>query len=217
MAGVFITFEGPEGSGKSTQIRLLAERLLASGLEVVETREPGGTPAGEAIRSLLQHDAVGEGLCATAETLLFEASRAQLVHAVIRPALARGAVVLCDRFADSTTAYQGYGRGFDPDALLALHAFAVDTCWPACTVLLELSPSVGLARIASRGGGSSAPDRMEREALAFHERVAEGYRSLVAREPSRFRVVDASGTIKDVQAGVWEAVRGCISGRDCAG
>ena len=125
MGGFFITFEGPEGCGKSTLVARLEKTLCSRGHTVVTTREPGGTPAGEAIRGILQHDTAGADICAEAETLLFESSRAQLVKRVIRPALDRGDIVLCDRFADSTTAYQGYGRGFDIESLLALHSFAL--------------------------------------------------------------------------------------------
>lgn len=203
MKGLFITLEGPEGSGKSTQIRLLAQRLQAVGHEVVLTREPGGTPAGEVIRHLLQHNAAGENLCAAAETLLFSASRAQLVHEVIVPALERGAAVLCDRFADSTTAYQGYGRGFDPEELTHLHRFALGDHWPDVTLLLDVPTEVGLARIHARADhAEEGLDRMEREAQAFHVRVAQGFRLLAARYPERFRTVDASGPPEDVHAAI---------------
>ncbi|MFU8781086.1 MAG: dTMP kinase [Kiritimatiellia bacterium] len=201
MKGVFVTFEGPEGGGKSTQIRLLAARLEVLGHEVVLAREPGGTAAGEVIRNLLQHDTAGEHLCAAAETLLFSASRAQLVHEVIVPALARGATVLCDRFADSTTAYQGYGRGFDPDELAHLHAFALGNHWPDVTLLLDVPAAVGLKRIHARaGGGNAGLDRMEREAQEFHLRVAEGFRLLAARYGDRFRILDATETPEQVHA-----------------
>ncbi len=208
MKGVFITFEGPEGGGKSTQIRLLAEVLQSHGREVILTREPGGTPAGEMIRNLLQHDAAGENLCAAAETLLFSASRAQLVQEVIVPALARGAIVLCDRFADSTTAYQGYGRGFDPDDLARLHAFALGHHWPDVTLLLDLPVEVGFARIQARKeDGSITLDRMEREARDFHVRVAEGFRLLAARYPDRFRVLDATRPAEQVHADVLHVLK----------
>lgn len=204
MKGLFITFEGPEGGGKSTQIRLLAKSLASLGREVIMAREPGGTAAGEVIRSLLQHDAAGENLCAAAETLLFSASRAQLVHEVIAPALQRGAVVLCDRFADSTTAYQGYGRGFDPEELAHLHAFALGAHWPDVTLLLDLPVETGLARIRARAGEAAVAclDRMEREAEAFHVRVAEGFRALAVRYPERFRVLDANRSPEEVHAAI---------------
>jgi len=203
MKGVFITFEGPEGGGKSTQIRLLADALQSHGREVVLAREPGGTAAGEVIRNLLQHDAAGENLCAAAETLLFSASRAQLVHEVIVPALARGAVVLCDRFADSTTAYQGYGRGFDPEALAQLHAFALGNHWPDVTLLLDLPVELGFARIQTRQGRAEKTlDRMERETQEFHARVAEGFRLLAERYPDRFRMLDATRRPDQVHADI---------------
>ncbi len=208
MKGVFITFEGPEGGGKSTQIQLLAKVLQAHGQEVVLAREPGGTPAGEVIRNLLQHDVAGERLCAASETLLFSASRAQLVHEVIRPALKRGATVLCDRFADSTTAYQGYGRGFDPEELAHLHTFTLGQYWPDVTLLLDIPVEIGFARIQSRqGAAEKALDRMEREAQDFHMRVADGFRSLAARYAERFRVVDATQSADVVHAAIVSALQ----------
>lgn len=211
MKGVFITFEGAEGCGKTTQITLLAGRLRAAGLDIVTTREPGGTPAGEAIRGILQHDTAGSDICAAAETLLFEASRAQLVHRVIRPALERGAVVLCDRFADSTTAYQGYGRGFDIEMLLQLHAFALDGTWPTLTILLDCSTEEGFRRLHARNAGQgTSPDRMERESRDFHYRVSEGFRRMACRWPERFRRVDAAGSPEAVQALVWEQVKAVL-------
>lgn len=208
MQGFFITFEGPEGCGKSTQIAMLAERLRASGRggEVVTTREPGGTPAGEAIRGILQHDTAGSDICAAAETLLFEASRAQLVHRVIRPALERGAIVLCDRFADSTTAYQGYGRGFDIEELLQLHAFALGGTWPDITLLLDLDAEHGFRRLKARNGGAAGLDRMERESPEFHQRVVAGFREMASRWPVRFRRIDATGSVAAVHEAVWAVV-----------
>ncbi len=208
MNGVFITFEGAEGCGKTTQLGKLAERLRADGRDVVTTREPGGTPAGEAIRGILQHDTAGSDICAAAETLLFEASRAQLVQRVIRPALDRGAVVLCDRFADSTTAYQGYGRGFDIEDLLALHDFALGGTWPVLTILLDVSVEEGFRRLRARNAGQGTTlDRMERESQDFHRRVAEGFRDMARRWPQRFRLVDASGAPDAVHAVIWDLAR----------
>lgn len=208
MQGLFITFEGPEGCGKTTQIAMLAARLREAGHDVVTTREPGGTPAGEAIRGILQHDTAGSDICAAAETLLFEASRAQLVQRVIRPALERGAIVLCDRFADSTTAYQGYGRGFDVDALMKLHAFALDGTWPDMTILLDLAVEEGFRRIHARSAqqGGEGLDRMERESLDFHSRVTEGFRDMAQRWPERFRRLDASAPIGDIHEAVWTLI-----------
>jgi dTMP kinase len=200
--GVFITFEGPEGGGKSTQMRRLAERLRARGCEVVCVREPGGTPIGEAIRGLLQHDEAGEPPVAECEVFLFLASRAHLARTVIRPAMERGACVLCDRYADSTLAYQGYGRGFPVETLRALNAFAIGDCVPDLTLLLDLEIGQGFARLAARHGADAAagPDRMEREAAAFHHRVREGFLELARAEPQRWRVISAAGREDDVAA-----------------
>ncbi len=212
MNGLFITFEGPEGAGKTTQIGLLAERLRGMGREVVTTREPGGTPAGESIRHLIQHDAAGEDLCPEAETLLFEASRAQLVQRVIRPSLDRGAIVLCDRFADSTTVYQGYGRGFDVDVLMGLHQFAVAGIWPVLTLLLDLDVEEGFRRIRQRhAGAGQGLDRMERESMLFHTRVTEGFRDLARRWPERFRRIEAAAPVVAVHEAVWSQVREVLS------
>jgi len=211
MAGLFITFEGPEGSGKSTQIARLAARLEGEGHDVVTTREPGGTPTGEAIRGILQHDAAGEPICAEAETLLFEASRAQLVRHVIRPALNRGSVVICDRFADSTTAYQGYGRGFDIEAILRLHAFALAGTEPDLTLLIDVDVDEGFRRLQTRHAGTSRGlDRMERESLDFHSRVYAGYHALARRWPRRFRVVDGAPAPELVHGVVWALVKKAI-------
>lgn len=185
MKGRFITFEGGEGCGKSTHIALLAERLRQSGIEVVLTREPGGTPLCEEIRNMLQHDSCGESPCPEAETLLFCASRAQLIDKVIRPALERGAWVLSDRFADSTIAYQGYGRGFPLPTLRAILAFATGGLSPDATFLLEVSPEVEADRLAKRYSEGQAIDRFEREASAFHKRVRQGFLEIAKSEPER--------------------------------
>lgn len=207
MKGVFISFEGPEGGGKSTQVRWLADALQAAGREVVLTREPGGTAAGEVIRNLLQHDAAGENLCAVAETLLFSASRAQLVQEVIAPALQRGAIVLCDRFADSTTAYQGYGRGLDPGQLAHIHEFTLGGYWPDVTILLDVPQGVGMQRIRERAQQEAIElDRMEREAESFHARVSEGFHVLVKQYPARFCVIDATVSKETVRDHVFRAL-----------
>jgi dTMP kinase len=167
--GQFITFEGPEGGGKSTHIKRLAARLKALGHEVLLTREPGGTPTGEAIRGILQHDHTGEAICPEAELLLFEASRAQLVRTVILPALQKGVWVLCDRFADSTTAYQGYGRGFDLETILMLNQHAMGDCVPALTLLMDIEVQVGRERLAQRNLAQSGrpPNSMSVYGPAF--------------------------------------------------
>jgi dTMP kinase len=205
--GSFITFEGPEGSGKTTQAARLADRLRAEGLTVLQTREPGGTRTGEAIRNILQHDAAGEPLCAQAEVLLFAASRAQLVQHVILPALERGTWVISDRFADSTTAYQGYGRGFGPETMLAINAFAVGVAQPDMTLLLDLEIETGMRRMEERNAaGNRGRDRIEREDLAFHRRVRDGYLELAARWPERFRVINSTPHPDEVHELIWQTV-----------
>ncbi len=203
--GCFITFEGPEGSGKSTQARRLVARLQADGVQVRSTREPGGTATGELIRDILQHGRSGETLCAEAELLLFCASRAQLVDRVIRPALARAEWVVCDRFYDSTTAYQAYGCGLDVPVVEAIHGFTVGTTMPDRTFLLDLPVAESLRRMQSRNAAQAiAPDRFERETAAFHQKVHDGYRTLARRYPRRFRVVDATRPETEVADQIWK-------------
>lgn len=192
---IFVTFEGIEGSGKSTQLGHLAAHLRATGHDVVETREPGGTPAGLALRRLLLGpEAVP--LEPLAELHLYCADRAQHVAAVIRPALAAGRIVLCDRFSDSTIAYQGYGRGLDLDTVVDLDAHARDGLSPALTFLLDLPVDEGLARARARRAGG---DRFEDAPVAFHQRIREGFRVLAAAEPERFHVVDATAPVEHVR------------------
>ena len=192
--GLLITGEGPEGSGKSTLLAALAERLAALGRTPVLVREPGGTAVGERIRSVLLDTALPE-MCPESELLLLEASRAQLVREVIRPALAAGRIVLCDRYADASVAYQAGGRGLSRADVERLNAFAVGDAVPDLTLLLLLPAAEGLRRVAARAGGT---DRLERERLAFHERVVAAYRELAAREPERIRVLDATRPPADV-------------------
>jgi len=187
--GLFLTFEGSEGCGKSTQIRLLAERLRRKGEDPLVLREPGGTPAGEAIRHLLQHAPEGERLVPEAELLLFAASRAQLVRDVILPALASGRIVLCDRFLDSTTVYQGVGRRISPEATAQVNSFAAGSRLPDLTFLLDLDRETALSRMERRG---AVCDRIERETEDFFEAVRRGYLEVAQREPARFRILDAS-------------------------
>lgn len=190
MHGYFISFEGGEGCGKSTQIQALAANLKARGREVLLTREPGGTPLGEALRNLIQHDADGQAMCPQAELLLFAASRAQLAREVIQPALDAGKIVLCDRYLDSTTVYQGVARALDPAEVATINQFAAGTVRPHCTLLLDLDPETGLQRVKARSAG--ALDRMEREPLEFFRAVRQGYLDLAKSEPERVRVFDAS-------------------------
>lgn len=208
MSGRFITFEGPEGSGKSTQIRLLAEKLESLGIEVAMTREPGGTPVGESIRGILQHDAAGESPLPRAELMLFAASRAQLMGALILPALERGAWVLCDRFIDSTMAYQGFARGMDIDTLDRINDFAIGGRKPDLTVVLDLDVECGFLRLRQRyRDEDGAHDRFEREAIEFHQRVRDGYRRLAKREPGRIHLLDSDRPIEVVASEVWMLVK----------
>lgn len=205
--GRFITFEGGEACGKSTQIQRLADRLHAQGLAVRILREPGGTPLGEKIRHLLKHDPDGRGMAAETELLLMNASRAELVRQVIRPALAAGEVVLCDRFYDSTTAYQAFGRQLRASAVHSVIEFAVGETKPDLTLLLMLPRPEALRRLARRNAETSpAEDRFEAEKEAFFQRVEEGYRALAASEPQRVRPVDAAGDVDSVAAQVWAEV-----------
>lgn len=203
MSGRFIVFEGGEGVGKSTQSRLLAEALRARGLEVVTTREPGGTPGAEAIRALLL-DTQGPGFGARAEALLFAAARADHVETLIRPALASGAWVVCDRYLDSSRAYQGGGSGLDDADILTLHRIGSAGLLPDCTVLLTLDPAEAAARVARRDAGGL--DRIGGRAADYHARVAAAFLRYAAAEPERFAVVAAEGAPDAVHARVMAAV-----------
>lgn len=201
--GRFITLEGPEGAGKSTHLRLLADRLKAQGIFVLTTREPGGTKLGEAIRGILQFDAAGEPPVPASELLLFLASRAQLVETIIRPALENGTWVLSDRFCDSTFAYQGYGRGMDVEKLKVLNAFATTDLMPDRTVLLDISQEESRMRLRDRKGPS---DRFEQERETFHLRLAEGFRALAKENPDRITRIDSSGSQEETAEAIWQAV-----------
>lgn len=201
---LFITFEGIEGCGKTTQIRLLAERLRRNGLELLVTREPGGCPIADAIRSILLHPD-SRALVPRAELLLYAAARAQHVDEVIRPALARGTLVLCDRFIDATVAYQGGGRGLDPALIASLNTLATDGLLPDLTLLLDMPAEEGLQRARQRNTATPEEDRFERESLAFHRRVRDEYLQL-ARQHSRFMVMDAVGAVEVVAARIATAV-----------
>ena len=198
--GRFITFEGGEGAGKSTQAPRLAARLKSQGHEVVITREPGGSPGAEAIRELLLRGAADRWSPVT-ETLLMYAARRDHIERVIGPALARGAWVVCDRFADSTLAYQGYGQGLGREAIAALYALAVGALKPDLTLVLDLPVAEGLARAGGRNGtGAQAEDRYEQMDPAFHERLRQGFHDIVRREPERCILIDAHGDEEAVAA-----------------
>lgn len=211
MSGLFTTFEGGEGSGKTTQFKLLANRIRAPGKEVIETQDPGGTAIGKEIRTLLLHPGTVP-IAAATELLLYEASRAQLVRELIAPALARGTVVLCDRFTDSTLAYQGFGRGIDLNLILRLSRFSTDGLIPDLTVLLDLDPRIGLMRCRQDTGAdvstglSAEPtcwDRIEAEPLDFHQRIREGYLALAREDPERIAVIDAGLGASEIETIVW--------------
>lgn len=201
--GKLVSLEGGEGAGKSTAMQFLADRIAARGVELVRVREPGGTPAGEAIRAVLL-DPQFKGLDANAELLLMFAARAQLVSQVIKPALERGAVVLADRFTDASFAYQGGGRGID-EAFIAELERRVVGIKPDLSLLLDVPVEAGLARVRGRGGEQ---DRIETEASSFFERVRGAYRERAAREPQRWRIIDASQTVEGVQAQLGRALDG---------
>jgi dTMP kinase len=204
---MFITFEGPEGSGKSTQAAILVERLRAAGREVVAVREPGGTPAGEQIRAILLGEGGAVSIDPRSDALLFNASRAQLVADVIRPALARGAVVIADRFADSTLAYQGYGSGLPLEELRALISFATAGLTPDLTLLFDLPVEEGLARKS----GSGRTRFEEGFDVAFHTRVADGFRALAAASPERWHTFDARRPAADLTTAVAAVVEAALA------
>ena len=207
MRGRLITLEGGEGAGKSTLLRGLEAHLRAQGVDLVVTREPGGTDVGEAVRAVVL-DAANNELCAEAELLLMFASRAQLVRQVIEPALAAGRWVLCDRFTDASFAYQGGGRGQPVERIQSLESWAALGLKPDITLLLDLPVSTGRARAAGRGEA----DRIEVEGDSFFERVRDAYRERAAAEPGRFRVLDASATPDDVLGQAIDGVAGLLAG-----
>lgn len=198
--GFFVTLEGPEGAGKTTQLARLEARLRAAGRAVTVTREPGGTPLGARVREVVLDPAVD--IEPLGEFLLYSASRAQLVREVLRPALERGETVLCDRYADSSLAYQGAGRGLGLPLLRQITDEVTGGLSPDLTVLLDLDPALGLERAARRG----QPDRLERADLDFHRRVRQGFLDLARAEPQRFLVLDATRSADDLEAEIWAAV-----------
>ena len=216
MRGKFITFEGIEGCGKTTQIALLADALRSDGHNIVLTREPGGTVIGERIRQVLL-DGAHSAMAPLAELFLYAAARNQHVEEVILPALEAGKTVLCDRYADATTAYQGTARDLDPEILAEVHRIATEGLWPDLTVLLDLPAQEGLTRALERNrkcAESSKEDRFEREALEFHERVRAGYLEIARKDPNRVVVTDATGSVEDLHKRVLSTVNDFLSIHD---
>ncbi len=208
MSGLLITFEGTEASGKSTQLTRLAARLRSLGRVVRTLREPGGTPIGEEIRHTLKHSAVNRAMTAEAELLLLNASRAQLVREVVRPALRAGEIVLCDRYYDSTIAYQGYGRQLDLNVVRQVIELAVGGTRPDLTLLLLVSQAISEQRMRTRQAAAPGPrDRFEEADRDFFARVAEGYERIAAAEPRRVKPVEATGTPEAIEAEIWRAVQ----------
>ncbi|MEI9865696.1 MAG: dTMP kinase [Limisphaerales bacterium] len=208
MKGLFITFEGTEGCGKSTQVKLLTERLTALGHRVRTLREPGGTPIGEEIRHTLKHSHQNHAMTAEAELLLMNASRAQIVREVIRPALAAGEIIVCDRFYDSTTAYQGYGRGLDLEKVKAVVEFAVGETKPDITLLVQVPPEVSAERLRSRQENLPfVRDRIEEADQKFFDRVAQGYGVIAATDTARVKSINGAQPVETVYAAIWELVQ----------
>jgi dTMP kinase len=204
-AGRLISFEGSEGSGKSTQIARLAAHFQKAQRDVITTREPGGTEIGEQIRNIIVHNSRGDEMCAETELLLFAAARAQLVREVIAPALLRGAVVLSDRFLDSSTVYQGIGRNLAADPVNQINRFAVGNVMPDLTVVLDVPETVSLSRLKQRA--SDLPDRMERENVDFYTKVREGYLVLAKSMPERFILVDGTKAEDAIEKKIWSEVQ----------
>ncbi len=214
----FITFEGVEGCGKTTQIRRLAAALAGAGKQVTQTREPGGCPIADKIRAILL-DADNSAMTPSAELLLYAAARAQHISEVIAPALKRGDIVLCDRFTDATLSYQGYGRGLDRETILRLNDMATAGCRPDLTVLIDCPVETGLQRAMARinaksraNSNSTREERFEMESRQFHQRVRDGYLTLAAEEPHRFVVVDGTGSIGEIAAAIASAVTSRLAG-----
>ena len=202
--GRLISFEGAEGSGKTTQINRLLARLEKEKYDTLVTREPGGTEIGEEIRHLIIHNSKSNVLCAEAELLLFAASRAQLVRELIMPALNEGRIVICDRYLDSTTVYQGVARRLSPDPVNQINQFAVGSVMPDLTIVLDVPPEVSMQRIRKRH--SDLPDRMEKENIEFYRNVREGYLLLARSLPDRFFVADGTQPAAVIEKLIWKAV-----------
>ncbi|GAB6086060.1 dTMP kinase [Alkaliphilus crotonatoxidans] len=206
MSGLFITIEGTDGAGKTTQIILLKEFLEKQGLRVLVTREPGGTLIGEKIRDIVLDQRHAE-MSHTTEALLYAASRGQLVKQVIQPALNRGEIVICDRYIDSSLVYQGWGRGLGYDAVADINRFATQGLEPDITLLLEISPEISLGRIKSRGQG----DRLEQEKIQFHQSVYNAYLELAERFPARIKRIDGERNVIDIQAEIQNIITSLLS------
>ena len=210
--GLFISFEGIEGSGKSTQSRMLSSRLRRDGYNVLETREPGGTRVGDDLRNIVQHVCGKNAVCTEAELLIFCASRAQLVSRVIIPHLESGGIVVCDRFADSTTAYQGYGRGIDLRVISDLHRFTVFDRWPDITILLDLDVRLGLCRSRTQSKAQGIQDRIEDEPLRFHEEVRQGFLKLAEQNAARIKVLSANTPPELIHEKITESIYHVLDG-----
>ena len=208
--GLFITFEGPECAGKTTQIKLLQEYCASMGRDVVVTREPGGTEIGEELRQIVKHHVSDIPVTDEAEVLLFAASRAQHVSELIKPALERGAVVICDRFTDSTTAYQGYARGLDMDFITSLNNFAVSGCLPDITFLLDLTAEESMDRSSKREETLLVVDRIESEKIDFHRKVREGFLKIAEAEPERVKVIPAVDSRENIHSKIVELLEGML-------
>ena len=215
--GTFITFEGSEGCGKSTQVQRLAARLEKAGIRTLVTREPGGTAIGEKIRDLLQFAPESFAMTPATEVLLFEASRAQLVREIIQPALEQGTVVISDRFFDSTTVYQGVARKLSPEIVATLNAFAVGDTRPDVTFILDIDVETARARMLRRVRPVAVKDRLEEEPVEFYERVCQGYRELAQRDPNRFILIDGARSPDAIEQQIWNAVQSKFEIRSASG
>ena len=208
--GLFITFEGAEGAGKTTQIKMLAEYFKRKGEEVVTTREPGGTELAEKLRGIVKYYSGAEPMCDQTEVFLFAASRAQHVQQLIRPAVDSGRIVICDRFYDSTLAYQGYARGQDMKFLRDTVNYAVAGCIPDITFLLDISPEAGFQRVNSRNDSQSKDDRIEKAGLEFHTKVRNGFLELAEKEPERIKVIDAALSPEEIHKQIVEIIENAV-------
>ena len=204
--GRFITLEGGEGTGKSTQVRLLAESFRKAGIPVLPLRSPGGTAVAEQLRNILKTKTPGEDLLPETELMLFGACHAQMCENMIRPALARGAIVISDRFTDSTLVYQGCARRIDPETVARVNEFVCRGTRPDLVLVLDIPVELGLRRTASRSGGTAQNDRFDSESTAFHTAVRNGFLELARREPGRFAVIDASPSPEEVTQSILEAI-----------